>query len=885
MRNKLGLRTLPLIVILAALLAGRCAADEFRGVWADAWPSHPGFHNATETTDMVNKAAVGHFNAIAMNASNAGFAYFYPTAPDLEPRGSGYVSPSSYDPLADVIIKAHAQGIKVHAWIVCNDIAPKHYTDPSHVMNAHPDWLTKDSSGNTTNTDQPDYWLDPGVPDAMTWNYNLCMDVVANYDIDGLHFDFVRYPGPNSGYNAIALARFNDEYGRTGQPSTTDTDFSNWRRRQVTDFVKKVYANAVAIKPNLVISAATFGSRSSAISSKFQDWDTWMSKGYLDANVPMIYYGPSGNGSFQTYMADDHAHSHGRHTYIGQGAGSNPISNTITQIGYVRSEGCEGVMCYSYAGTNNESASTSTFFSTLGSSTFPTVVNAPAMSWKTNPTEGILKGTVTGQGGAAVYNATITVSGQTDLSDGTGFYALTKLPPATYNATCVASGYISANAEVSIAAGAVTTRDFALTPDGTPPAISNIAVTSIYSTLATITWTTDEKATSQVEYGLTPSYGSQTAVNTAKLTSHSFSLSGLTPSTLYHYRVKSIDGTNNLGASTDQTFMTDWPCGVSDIIIDNDNANNSGGSLASSSGSWTVAYNLSQKWATSYGYTRHVSPPDTAWFKWTPNIIVPNAYMVYVWYPSDSPNAHTHTAPYTVYYNGGSQTFSVNQHINTGAWNLLGSFNFLAGTSGYVKVGNGTSSSETWVMADATKFVYDCDTVPPTINSVSVTPPLVSGGAPINVSVSATDNVGIAGVKACEIDLALSGPNTYSGSVPTDPALGRHTVNVVVKDLTGNQTTSTAASYLTARVFGLTNSSLLSGGATQAGAGQYLFKTWGYASVQDPSYLSVSDGSLIPLKVYCPGHGLTTSRFVIVTGIWNYSTTPPQLECQPEQIR
>ena len=874
MRSKLGLRALPLIVILTALLAGSCAADEFRGVWVDAWPSHAGMHSPSETTAMVNYVASGNFNAIAINARNVGYAFFQPTAPNLEPQWD-----SSYNALADVITKAHAQGIKVHAWIMSNEIGATQYSNSHHVMNVHPEWLIRDSSGNAN------YWLDPGVPDAMTWNYNVCMDIVQHYDIDGLHYDYIRYPGTTWGYNSIALARFNDEYGRTGQPSTTDADFSDWRRRQVTDFVKKVYANAMAIKPNLVISAATYGSRTSARNSKFQDWDTWMNKGYLDANVPMIYYGPSGNGSFQTYMVDDHSHNYGRHTYIGQGAGSNPISNTITQIGYVRTEGCEGVMCYSYASNNNEGASTSTFFSTLGSSVFTTPVSAPAMSWKTNPTQGILKGTVTGQGSAAVYNATITINGQTDLSDGTGFYALTKLTPGACTVTCVASGYVTANAQATITAGAVTTCDYALTPDGTPPAISNIQVANIWSTLATISWTTDEKATSQVEYGLTTSYGSQTSLNTAKSTSHSFSLSGLTPGTLYHYRVKSVDSTNNLGVSTDRSFTTGGPCAVDDIIIDNDNANNSGGSLASSSGSWTVATNLGGKYLNSYAYIAHVAPPDTAWFKWTPNIIVPNAYKVYVWYTSDPAGSHNTGAPYTVYYDGGSQTFSVNQHIDCAQWNLLGSFNFLAGTSGYVKVGNGTNASGTYVMADAAKFVYDCDTVPPTINSVSVTPPLVSGGAPINVSVSATDNIGVAGVKACDVDLELTGPDSYSGSVPTDPALGRHTVNVVARDFTGNQATSTAQSYITARIFGLANSSLLPSGATQAGASQFLFKTWGYVSVQDPSYFTISDGSLIPLKVYCPSHGLTTPKFVSVTGIWNYSTTPPQLECRPAQIR
>ena len=92
-------------------------------------------------------------------------------------------------------------------------------------------------------------------------------------------------------------------------------------------------------------------------------------------------------------------------------------------------------------------------------------------------------------------------------------------------------------------------------PDTTPPVISNIQVTGITSSAATITWTTDEAADSVVEYGLTTSYGS-TVSNATNVTSHSIALSGLSANTLYHYRVKSTDTANNTATSADGTFQT-----------------------------------------------------------------------------------------------------------------------------------------------------------------------------------------------------------------------------------------------------------------------------------------------------------------------------------------
>ncbi|MBI2558897.1 right-handed parallel beta-helix repeat-containing protein, partial [Candidatus Woesearchaeota archaeon] len=94
-------------------------------------------------------------------------------------------------------------------------------------------------------------------------------------------------------------------------------------------------------------------------------------------------------------------------------------------------------------------------------------------------------------------------------------------------------------------------------PNPTPTVtVSAIAASSITSSSATITWTTNENADTQVDYGTTTAYGLSTALNTALVTSHLQSLSGLNANTLYHYRVKSRDAAGNLAQSNDFTFTT-----------------------------------------------------------------------------------------------------------------------------------------------------------------------------------------------------------------------------------------------------------------------------------------------------------------------------------------
>jgi hypothetical protein len=87
------------------------------------------------------------------------------------------------------------------------------------------------------------------------------------------------------------------------------------------------------------------------------------------------------------------------------------------------------------------------------------------------------------------------------------------------------------------------------------PVISNVTATSITSTGATITWTTDVASTSQVNYGLTAGYGSSTPVNSTMVTSHSVTLGSLTPNTLYHYQASST-ANSVTGVSADSTFTT-----------------------------------------------------------------------------------------------------------------------------------------------------------------------------------------------------------------------------------------------------------------------------------------------------------------------------------------
>ena len=101
------------------------------------------------------------------------------------------------------------------------------------------------------------------------------------------------------------------------------------------------------------------------------------------------------------------------------------------------------------------------------------------------------------------------------------------------------------------------------------PNASNVTTSSITNKLAKIKWRTDEKATSQIEYGLTTNYGQQTTLDTALARDHEQVLSGLIPDTPYHFRVLGMDQSGNQSASSDYTFSTsDSPSALVSFTFD-----------------------------------------------------------------------------------------------------------------------------------------------------------------------------------------------------------------------------------------------------------------------------------------------------------------------------
>ncbi len=475
------LRLLSLLLLPALLSSSALAArpappattsGQLRAFWVDAWNN--GIKTPAQIQQLIADAHTANTNALFVQVRRRGDSYYNES---VEPRAAdSALDPEPFDPLATLIEAAHNANppLQVHAWVVLFPVWSPGYstTDPDrHVYYRHgcgngcswndPDnWITyRYNGGNPT----PDYQLDPGHPDAARYTVDVCLYLLRHYDLDGLHLDYVRYYGSDYGYNKVSVDRFHAAYGGSGLPDPADANWAAWRREQVTAVVRRIYLEALAVKPDLILSAATIAwgngpdqtggwENTGAYRSVFQDWRGWLEEGILDLAVPMNYdreYLPPQDQYFRNWIEWEKDHQYGRGVVVGQGAWLNYITGTLTQTHAVLAPsqaGNEalGINFYSYAHTNKDDLRPNAEFyaalsqpSPYGEPPFPTWVEPPTLTWKVAPTTGHLLGWAIGPAGP-LDRAIVTLSGpqaRTLTTDGNGFFGAVDLLPGTYTVT------------------------------------------------------------------------------------------------------------------------------------------------------------------------------------------------------------------------------------------------------------------------------------------------------------------------------------------------------------------------------------------------------------------------------------------------------------------
>ena len=271
---------------------------EIRAVWLTVnygldWPDKP-FRNQSdiekqkhELDHILDRLKEANINMVFFQTRVRGDV-IYPS--NIEPR-SEYIkavnAATDYDPLLYAIDACHRRGMECHAWVVV-------YPMGVESRNRRFSRTFEDQKrSNVIKSFNKNYYLDPGNPETDTYILSLIKEIVTNYDIDGIHLDYVRYPDNPAGFPD------RDTYLKYGRGQNKN----DWRRENINRLVYSIYDLTKSLKPWVQISSSVIGMYKeihgfnrrhwTAYSTVFQDPVDWIEKGKHDFIVPMNYYSGS----------------------------------------------------------------------------------------------------------------------------------------------------------------------------------------------------------------------------------------------------------------------------------------------------------------------------------------------------------------------------------------------------------------------------------------------------------------------------------------------------------------------------------------------------------------------------------------------------------------
>jgi len=331
-----------LVVFGATLLAAaepaapKTSSREARGFWNHSgMGAYPGDWERT-----AKELSAAGFNMVFPNMCWGGAAHY---ASDLLPRTSFYERYG--DQVAQCVEAAHRHGVEVHVWKVnwnLGHLAPKDFVDRMRQAGR----LQVSADGKAQN------WLCPSHPENLKLEADSMIEVARNYAVDGLHFDYIRYPNATCCFCDGCRERFEAESGRPVANWPTDCragsrrgEYNAWRCKQITRLVETVSREARKVRPGIKISAAVFGGYPACKHSIAQDWVDWVDKGHLDFLCPMNY---TNNDKAFASLVKNQVRLVGGRVPIYPGIGATSSSSNLTadrvlgQIGIARSLGAAG---------------------------------------------------------------------------------------------------------------------------------------------------------------------------------------------------------------------------------------------------------------------------------------------------------------------------------------------------------------------------------------------------------------------------------------------------------------------------------------------------------------------------------------------------------------
>ena len=450
------MRTFLLIFISLLFITIKTAAQpkhEIRATWITTlggmdWPRNKATNangirrQQQELRDILDQLKEANFNTVMLQTRLRG-DLIYPSAFETFPEALTEKTGRNpgYDPLAFAIEECHKRGMELHAWIVTIPVGNHRQIkllDKYSVVRKNRK-ICKQYQG---------FWyLDPGHPGTADYLAGIVREIVSRYDVDGVHFDYIRYPE-----NA---RRFPDK--DTHRKYGKGKDLKQWRRENITAIARRLHAEVKQLKPWVKVSSSPVGKFKdtnrysslgwNAYETVYQDAQGWLKEGIHDALFPMMYFK---DNHFYPFALDWKENDNGRWVVPGLGIyflspkeQDWPIDEVSRQLHFTRQTGLAG---HAYFRNRFLLDNVKDIFDELKNDFYTTPALVPPMTWQdsiapTAPTEPFYELQTNGE----VKLAWSASKDNHDLPVVYHLYASSNYPVDTNNANNLFATYLKGN--------------------------------------------------------------------------------------------------------------------------------------------------------------------------------------------------------------------------------------------------------------------------------------------------------------------------------------------------------------------------------------------------------------------------------------------------------
>lgn len=265
----------------AYCLAHPAKPGEFRAVWCH---SAYGVKNRTWDDAILNLKNNG-FTAVFPNMLWGGVAYYpskvLPVATDIATKG---------DQIAECLEACRKHGLQIHVWKVDWNLGrdvPKEFVDK----------LRAEHRLQMSDTGEEEPWLCPSNPLNAALERDALVEVARNYAVDGIHFDYIRYPDGRHCFCPPCRGRFEHSTGSPVAKWPADVQVKGvrreawikWCQENINTVVRTTSEEVRKVRPGIKVSAAVFRQWDQDSRTIMQDWKLWCARGWLDFVCPMDY--------------------------------------------------------------------------------------------------------------------------------------------------------------------------------------------------------------------------------------------------------------------------------------------------------------------------------------------------------------------------------------------------------------------------------------------------------------------------------------------------------------------------------------------------------------------------------------------------------------------